>query len=217
MIPLKKYWKLLLLLFLIIIVFFFFGKINYFFNNIEKILENTEGFNVLIYILLMIIAILIAPIPSSPLVILAGSFFGPFYGMLYTLIGATIGAVLAFLTSRFFLHDYLSKKIEKNNFYKKIKGKDNKNIAVLIFLSRLMPYMSFDIVSYVAGLTNINVITFATITFLGMIPIVFIFSFFGAIIKPYLFAFLLFLIIIFILDILYYFLRNNTDKKIKNL
>lgn len=199
----KKYWKLFLLISLIVIVAFFFNEINYFFQNTEKLLESTNGFSPIIYILLMITAILISPIPSSPLVILAGSFFGPLYGMLYTLIGATIGAILAFFIARFFLYDYLSIKLEHNNFYKKMKGKDDKNIAFLIFLSRLMPYVSFDIISYVAGLTKIRLITFATVTFLGMVPMVFIFSFFGTIIKPYLLIFFLFLIIIIILDILF--------------
>ena len=114
----------------------------------------------------MILAILVSPIPASPLVIVAGMTFGPFSGMIYTLIGATIGAVLAFSLSRFFLRDYFKRNFENNRLYQKLKGKDNKNIMFIVFISRLMPQVSFDLVSYFACLTGINILIFTIATFL---------------------------------------------------
>ena len=182
----NKYAKVAVLLIFILIAILFFSKINSLYNNGESIIKNSGNAAGLIYILMMIVAILIAPIPSSPLAIIGGALFGPWLGMIYTLIGATIGATLAFLIARFFLRDYLSKKLEQNKFYLKIKGKKEKNIARIIFITRLMPHISFDVVSYAAGLTRLNVFTFAIVTFLGMIPIVFLLSFFGSLIQPFL-------------------------------
>jgi len=205
----NKYAKVAVLLIFILIAILFFSKINSLYNNGESIIKNSGNAAGLIYILMMIVAILIAPIPSSPLAIIGGALFGPWLGMIYTLIGATIGATLAFLIARFFLRDYLSKKLEQNKFYLKIKGKKEKNIARIIFITRLMPHISFDVVSYAAGLTRLNVFTFAIVTFLGMIPIVFLLSFFGSLIQPFLPIVFIIISIFFVLYIVYLVLNKK--------
>ena len=50
----------------------------------------------------------------------------------------------------------------------------------MIFLSRLVPLLSFDIVSYGAGLTKISLKAFVLSTFLGMLPLTFIYNYFGS-------------------------------------
>ncbi|NCN98608.1 hypothetical protein COU62_02030 [Candidatus Pacearchaeota archaeon CG10_big_fil_rev_8_21_14_0_10_35_219] len=205
----RKYVKLIALVALLIAVVFLFPQINNIYNDVERIIESSGNVAPFVYIILMILAILISPIPSSPLAIIGGIFFGPFLGMLYTLIGATIGAVLAFLIARFFLGDYISKRLERNKFYQKIKGKKERNIAKIILITRLMPHVSFDIVSYAAGLTSLNVLTFALITFIGMMPIVFLLSFFGFLIQPYLSIILILVGISFVSYILYLALKKS--------
>ena len=101
--------------------------------------------------------------------------------------------------------------MEKNKFYQKIKGKKDKNIAKIIFITRLMPHVSFDIVSYAAGLTNLSVPTFAFVTFVGMVPIVFMLSFFGSLVQPYLPIILVVIGIFFILYLLHLVLRKNKN------
>ena len=198
------------LLFLLLIVFLLVS--SYFlvdlFKEAESLLKR-QSLGPLIYILLMTVSILFVPIPSSPLVIIAGAIFGPLLGMVYTLVGATLGATIAFLLARFFLYDSLGKKIAASSFYKKIKGKNNKNIVWVVFLTRLMPQVSFDLVSYAAGLTSVNILAFAGATFLGMIPMVFLLSFFGKFIEPYLIYFLAFLTTVFIVLILYKIIKHK--------
>ncbi len=128
--------------------------------------------------------------------------------MIYTLISATIGAVIAFSISRYFLRDYLSRYFENHKLYKKIEGKNDINIAYFVFLTRLMPQVSFDIVSYIAGLTRLNVFLFVIATFFGMIPIVFALTFFGYLIEPYKNTILIILTIIFIIYI-YKIIKKN--------
>jgi len=207
----NKYIKIIVLVSLLVVTLVFFKKIFVLYENVEPLIQSPYG--VVIYMVLIVLAILIAPIPTSPLVILAGITFGPWKGMIYTLISATIGAVFAFLISRFFLGEIIRKKVENNVFYKKIKGKDNKNILRIILITRLMPQVSFDLVSYVAGLTGIKVISFAIVTFIGMIPIVFLMSFFGYLIEPFLSWILGFLIIALVLYIIY-LLKKRKDNKV---
>lgn len=206
---LKKYAKLVILFMLIFIVVIYLPKINDFYNNVEKIIEGSGNFAPVVYMILMISAILISPIPSSPLAVIGGALFGSWLGMIYTLIGATIGAVLAFLIARFFLRDFTAKKLERSKFYQKIKGKKEENIAHMVLITRLMPQVSFDLVSYAAGLTNLNVFTFALVTFIGMIPIVFLLSFFGSLIQPYLPIILVVIGIFFVLYLAYLIIKEK--------
>jgi uncharacterized membrane protein YdjX (TVP38/TMEM64 family) len=46
----------------------------------------------------------------------------------------------------------------------------DKLITKAVFASRLMPAVSFDVVSYGAGLTKISLRKFAVATFVGMLP-----------------------------------------------
>jgi len=209
MVEVRKYAKLIALMVLLVVVVFLFPKINNLYNDLGGIIESSGNLAPVVYVILMILAILISPIPSSPLTIIGGAVFGPLWGMVYTLIGATIGAVLAFLIARFFLREFISKKLERNKFYNKIKGKKEGNLAKIILITRLMPHVSFDIVSYAVGLTNLNVFTFAIVTILGMIPIVFLLSFFGSLIQPYLTIILIAVGIFFASYILYLTLKKK--------
>ncbi len=59
----------------------------------------------------MATAVVVSPIPSLPLDIAAGSFFGPLLGTLYAATGALAGAVLSFLIARL-----LGRWIERYDF-----------------------------------------------------------------------------------------------------
>jgi uncharacterized membrane protein YdjX (TVP38/TMEM64 family) len=50
----------------------------------------------------------------------------------------------------------------------------------IIFASRLIPFISFDAISYAAGLTNLTFGRFAIATLLGIVPICWILSAMGA-------------------------------------
>jgi uncharacterized membrane protein YdjX (TVP38/TMEM64 family) len=48
-----------------------------------------------------------------------------------------------------------------------------------VFASRLVPFISFDVVSYAAGLTPLAFWRFAIATLAGVIPIAFVLTYFG--------------------------------------
>jgi uncharacterized membrane protein YdjX (TVP38/TMEM64 family) len=49
----------------------------------------------------------------------------------------------------------------------------------VVFLARLVPAVSFDVVSYGAGLTKMSLGRFAVASFLGMLPLTFVYTSFG--------------------------------------
>ena len=50
----------------------------------------------------------------------------------------------------------------------------------VVFFSRLLPFVSFDVVSYAAGLTALSAWRFALATLAGIIPASFLLAHFGA-------------------------------------
>lgn len=122
-------------------------------------------------------AIVINPIPSAPIAIAAGLAYGTFIGTLLIVAGALLGALIAFFIGRLVGHKILYKwfgdKLDVG-----LLGSQNALMGI-VFISRLLPFISFDIVSYAAGLTKIKVWRFALATFVGIIPISFLLAHLG--------------------------------------
>ena len=104
--------KIIIFVILLVVVIIYFPNISQYYDKIEPLLKQSGVNGPLLYMLLMIAAIVISPIPSAPLAIISGAVFGPLLGMVYTLVGATIGAVIAFLISRFLFRDFFQRRFE---------------------------------------------------------------------------------------------------------
>ena len=119
-------------------------------------------------IALMVVAILVSPLPSAPIALAAGAVYGHVWGTLYVLVGSEIGALAAFAIARFFgfdlLHKWFGKQLNSG-----LAGSQNV-LMFTVFASRLLPFISFDIVSYAAGLTALKFWRFAIATLAGIIP-----------------------------------------------
>lgn len=126
---------------------------------------------------LMILAIVVNPLPSAPIALAAGAVYGHTLGTLYIITGACIGAVTAFLIARFSGHKFIKKHVG-NRFTLGRWGSQNALMS-MVFLSRLLPFMSFDLVSYGAGLTSITLWRFTVATIFGLIPASFLLAHFG--------------------------------------
>ncbi len=127
---------------------------------------------------LMALAIVLNPIPSAPIAMVSGAVFGHAWGTLYVVIGAEIGALIAFSFARVFGHDLLRRLFGEHAILGWL-GSQN-TLTWMVFVSRLLPFVSFDLVSYGAGLTPIKTWRFALATLLGLIPVSFLLAHFGS-------------------------------------
>ena len=94
------------------------------------------------------------------------------------IMGALIGAVISFTIARFLGRELIERLLHGHiNF---CRNCSDKLLTKIVFLSRLIPFVSFDIVSYGAGLTKMSLRRFSIATFLGMLPLTFIYNYFGA-------------------------------------
>jgi uncharacterized membrane protein YdjX (TVP38/TMEM64 family) len=125
----------------------------------------------------MTLAILISPIPSAPIALAAGAAYGHAWGMLYVLVGAELGALAAFGLARLLgqaaMRRWLGPRLEIGLF-----GSQNALMGI-VFVTRLLPFVSFDLVSYAAGLTVLSFWRFALATLAGVAPASFLLAHFG--------------------------------------
>lgn len=126
---------------------------------------------------LMILAIVFNPLPSAPIALASGAVYGHLWGTVYILVGAEIGALIAFLITRLtgfhWLQHFTAKKLSLGWM-----GSQN-TLTIMVFVSRLIPFLSFDLVSYGAGLTTIAFWRFALATLAGLLPASFLLAHFG--------------------------------------
>jgi uncharacterized membrane protein YdjX (TVP38/TMEM64 family) len=128
---------------------------------------------------IMTLAVVISPIPSLPLDIAAGAFFGVFLGTVYSVIGAWAGAVISFLISRVIGRQFIERFLGGHINFCTLCS--DKVLTKFVFFTRLLPIFSFDIISYGAGLTKMSLKKFSLATLFGMIPLTFIYNYFGSV------------------------------------
>jgi uncharacterized membrane protein YdjX (TVP38/TMEM64 family) len=149
-------------------------------DGISKRLQSTGAFAPVVFMLIMALSVVLTPIPGLPLNILAGPVFGPYWGTLYVAVGSTLGAVASFTLARFFGRAFIARFLRGHiNFCRRCS---DMLVTKIVFFSRLIPFVSFDLVSYGAGLTRMSPWKFGIATFLGTLPLSFIYTAYGAVI-----------------------------------
>ena len=150
-------------------------------SDYQKLINFVDSFGFwawLILVLLVILEVVFAPVPSLILYVIAGLLFGTLLGGLLILIGNIIGAFIDFKIARVLGRNFVERRVKKevkekfDNFSKKYGG-------VSLFLLRLNPFTSSDLFSYLAGLTKMKTSKFLLATTLGLIPLIFVKTYVG--------------------------------------
>ncbi len=130
---------------------------------------------------LMTLAIVMSPIPSAPIALTAGAAYGHIWGTVYVAAGAELGALIAFAIARLAGYDAVQSWLGNrmpSGLLARFMGSQNA-LMVTVFVSRLLPFLSFDMISYAAGLTPLTAWRFAIATLFGIVPASFLLAHFG--------------------------------------
>mgnify|MGYP001262291071 CR=1 FL=1 len=107
-------------------------------------------------------------LPGAAVMTLAGgAIFGLLWGTLIVSFASTLGATLAFVASRFLLHDWVQAKF--GDKLKPINDGVAKEGAFYLFALRLVPAFPFFMINLVMGLTPIRAWTFYWVSQVGML------------------------------------------------
>ena len=132
----------------------------------------------LISALLMILQSVVAPLPAFLITFANGLLFGVWWGAALSWSSAMLGAALCFAIARYFGRPVVVKLVSESalassdQFFERY-GKH----AVLI--ARLVPIISFDVISYGSGLTGIRFLGFWVATGIGQLPATILYSYLG--------------------------------------
>ncbi|NPV92766.1 MAG: TVP38/TMEM64 family protein [Firmicutes bacterium] len=128
--------------------------------------------------LLMVFQSVLAPLPAFVLTFANAALFGWIKGAALSWSSAMAGAVACFYIARFLGREVVEKLTSKmalenvDDFFKKYG-----RYAILI--CRLLPFVSFDAVSYAAGLTSMGFWEFFWATGVGQLPATLVYSYVG--------------------------------------
>lgn len=131
-------------------------------------------------VLLLALAIVASPLPSAPIAMVAGAAYGSLAGAVLTVAGSFFGASVAFAVARFLAYDAVRRwALVQRPLDWLERGHSQNWLMAAVFLTRLAPFLSFDAISYAAGLTPLSYWRFAVATLAGVAPISFLLAYGG--------------------------------------
>jgi len=208
---LKKHWIFILILIILLgwILYSYLAEgIVYLLatSDIDSVVDFINSFGllaVIVFVLLIVLEVILAPIPPFVLYVAGGILFGAFWGGTITLFGNVLGAVIAFFIARKYGRRLVIKKVDKR-LRKHFDKFSQKYGGWALFLLRLNPFTTSDIFSYLAGLTKMKLRALIISTALGLIPLVYIQTYLGDIfVRDNPVIFLLFIVVSLIYLILF--------------
>ena len=134
----------------------------------------------LMSIFLMTLQAVIAPLPAFLITAANGLIFGLYWGTIISWIGAMCGALVSFMMSRFFYNSFLKKIQGHRRGLEYLERIESKYGFRVILTARLLPFISFDLISYAAGLSTIRTRSFFIATGIGMLPATIVYTVFGS-------------------------------------
>lgn len=141
------------------------------FSSEESIREFVKGagvFGPLVFMLLQVVQVVVAPIPGQITGLVGGYLFGP-VGLVFSLIGAAIGFTIVFLLARKFGRP-LVEKIFSKKIISKFDYITNSKGTFVLFLIFLLPTFPDDLICYLAGLTKIPIRQLIAVSVAGRLP-----------------------------------------------
>jgi uncharacterized membrane protein YdjX (TVP38/TMEM64 family) len=121
---------------------------------VERTIESWGAWGVAGSILLMVLHSFV-PFPAEIVAIANGMIYGPLWGTLITWTGAMLGAYLAFGLARWLGRPFVLAMIARRH-HEKLDAWVARQGGGMLFLSRFVPVISFNLINYAAGLTAIS-------------------------------------------------------------
>lgn len=183
--------------------------------NLDAIKEYILSFGIwapIISFLLMLLQSVAAPLPAFLITFANAALFGWVYGAILSWTSAMAGAALCFYIAKFLGRDVVEKLTSKyalenvDNFFERY-GKHT------ILIARLLPFMSFDLVSYAAGLTSMSFMSFFIATGIGQLPATIIYSYVGGMLTGSAKIVMMGIMILFALSILAFMIKKIYNEK----
>lgn len=148
------------------------------FDDMRAFISKYGPWAMLVSSLLMIFQSLAAPLPAFFITLTNANLFGWWQGCILSWASSMAGAALCFWIARILGRDVVEKICSKRGL-ESIEEFFDKYGKRCILVARLLPFISFDIVSYAAGLTSMGFLGFFVATGIGQLPACIVYSYVG--------------------------------------
>jgi len=128
---------------------------------------------------LMIAQALAAPISAVPITLANALIFGVWGGVLISWSSAQVAALICFFLARSLGRPFVERLFSTHQI-RRWDAFFERYGVLAILVARLIPVVSFDLVSYAAGITRVRPLPFALATGLGQLPAAIVYSYAGA-------------------------------------
>ncbi|MBS5660982.1 MAG: TVP38/TMEM64 family protein [Clostridiales bacterium] len=148
--------------------------------KLEKMIDSFGAWGIVILLLLQIVQVFVALIPSEPIEIAAGMCYGGWWGFVLCAAGVILGSFGVFsLIKRFgtpFVHKLVSeKKLKEFHFLKNAE-----RMEMITFILYFIPGLPKDVFTYFAALTPLSTKNFLIISIIARTPSILISNIAGA-------------------------------------
>ena len=221
--------KIILLMALLccVLAYFFIPAVNQIFNKIfvmfasgdftevKQFISSYGVYAASISFALMVLQSIVAPLPAFVLTFANANLFGWWQGAILSWSSAMAGAAVCFYIARILGRDVAERLTSKTGL-KQIDEFFEKYGNNTILICRLLRFVSFDYVSYAAGLTSMSFWDFFIATGIGQLPATIVYSYVGGFLTGGERLFMLGLLIMFAIVSLIFMFRTiymNKHKK----
>lgn len=161
--------------FTLILLAFWPSQVDFLINLMMEIMRSLSLLGLFV---VMILQSVISPIPAEALLFVAAGTFGWLQAFVIGLAGMMVGAAINYLISLKAGRPVVERLADADTI-SKLQVYVDKYGTPSILLLRLIPVISFDAISYLAGLAKIRFVYFMVLTFIGLLFRVFLFTRFG--------------------------------------
>lgn len=210
---------ILAVLAILCLVYFLVPSVNAYVNQVASVLGSANVDTVVAFIrsygayamafsfALMVFQSVLAPLPAFLITFANAAIFGWWQGAILSWTSSMAGAALCFYLARALGRDTVEKYAGKGALAS-VEGYFEKYGSRTILICRLLPFVSFDAISYFAGLTPIRFWPFFIATGVGQLPATIIYSYVGGMLTGGVKYFVTALLCIFSLGILVMIVRR---------
>ena len=165
-------WLIVLIVILAAVaVLYYIGKNNGWFTlfeskeSLQQYVASFGAWAPLAFFALQFLQVIISPIPGSVTTLVGGIIFGFLYGFLLSFAAVFIGSIGAFLLGKKFGRP-LVERIAGKNVVEKYMDTVSSRQRILLILMFLFPFFPDDVLCLIAGLSALNLPSFALIVIL---------------------------------------------------
>ena len=148
------------------------------FTVVGEFVKSYGPYAMAVSFMLMIFQSIAAPLPAFLITFANANLFGWWQGAILSWSSAMAGAAVCFFIARILGRDIAVKLTSKRGL-EQVDEFLTKYGKQSILIARLLPFMSFDIVSYAAGLTGMGFWGFFIATGIGQLPATIVYSYVG--------------------------------------